>query len=107
MQRVVVHRDEAEKVVIRLGNGLGGPVLVGGAHLEFLQVAPVGVGTGGFAGSLICFEGVVGHRFLVRERVAFIDSRVNEAGDVNCPAVCEALEISSSRWPSVPQTLSP
>src|SRR3954454_11450536 len=87
VQRVMVHRDEAEEVVIRLRNGLRGPVLVDGAYVEFLQVAPVCVGTGGFAGSLIRFEGVVGHRFLRREEWSFVDSRVNEAGDVNCPAV--------------------
>jgi hypothetical protein len=67
VQRVVVHRDEAEQVVVRLGNGLRRPVLVDSAYLEFLEIAAIGVGTGGFAGSLIGFEGVVGHGFLGRE----------------------------------------
>jgi hypothetical protein len=83
---MVVHRYQAEEVVVCLGNGLRGPVLVDGAHLELLQITPICVGSGGFPGSLICFEGVVGHGVLVRGREKFVDSPVNEAGDVNWPA---------------------
>ena len=32
VERVVVHRDQAEQVVVGLGHGLGGPVLVDGAR---------------------------------------------------------------------------
>jgi hypothetical protein len=39
---VVVHGDEAEHVVVGLGDGLGRPVLVDGTHLELLEVAAVG-----------------------------------------------------------------
>src|SRR6476620_3651916 len=39
VQRVVVHRDHAEQVVVGLGDGLAGPVLVDVADLEVLEVA--------------------------------------------------------------------
>ena len=39
VQRMVVHRDHAEQVVIGLGDGLAGPVLVDVADLEVLEVA--------------------------------------------------------------------
>ena len=53
VQRVVVHRDQAEQVVVGLGDGLGRPVLVDGADLELLQVAPVGMGAAGLADGLV------------------------------------------------------
>src|SRR5205085_461655 len=40
VQRVVVHRDHAEQVVVVLGDGLARPVLVDVADLEVLEVAP-------------------------------------------------------------------
>jgi hypothetical protein len=40
VQRVVVHRQQAEEVVVILGDGLAGPVLVGGPDLELLVAAP-------------------------------------------------------------------
>ena len=49
VQRVVVHGEQAEQVVVRLGDRLGGPVLVHGADLEVLQVAAVGARAGGLA----------------------------------------------------------
>ena len=59
VQRVVVHRDQAEEVVVGLGHRLGGPVLVDGADLELLEVAAVGVGAGGLAGGLVGLDAVV------------------------------------------------
>ena len=56
VQRVVVHGEQAEDVVVRLCDGLGRPVLVDGADLEVLQVAPVGMGTGDLPGGLIGLE---------------------------------------------------
>ena len=53
VQRVVVHRDQAEQVVVRLGDGLGRPVLVDGADLELLEVAAVRVGAARLAGGLV------------------------------------------------------
>ena len=53
VQRVVVHRDQAEQVVVGLGHRLGGPVLVDVADLELLEVAAVGVRAGGLALGLI------------------------------------------------------
>ena len=49
VQGVVVHRDEAEEVVLGLGHGLGRPVLVDRADLELLEVAAVRVRAGGLA----------------------------------------------------------
>ena len=66
VQRVVVHRDQAEEVVVRLGHGLGGPVLVHGADLELLQIAPVGVGPGGLALGLIGLDSIVESRLIGR-----------------------------------------
>src|SRR5207244_12118538 len=40
VQRVVVHRDHAEQVVVGLGDRLARPVPVDVADLEVLQVAP-------------------------------------------------------------------
>jgi hypothetical protein len=54
---VVVHGDEAEEMVVRLGHRLRGPVLVDGADLELLEVAPVGMGSGRLAGGLIGLDG--------------------------------------------------
>ena len=42
VQRVVVHRDHAEQVVVVLGDRLAGPVLVDVADLEVLEVAAEG-----------------------------------------------------------------
>src|SRR6185369_14121183 len=42
VQRVVVHRDHAEQVVVVLGDGLAGPVLVHVADGEVLEVATEG-----------------------------------------------------------------
>ena len=53
VQRVVVHREQAEEVVVGLGHGLGGPVLVDVAHLELLEVASVGVRAARLARGLI------------------------------------------------------
>ncbi|HZP49778.1 MAG TPA: hypothetical protein VFB40_01350 [Actinocrinis sp.] len=39
VQRVVVHGDEAEEVIVVLGHGLARPVLVNGTDLELLEVA--------------------------------------------------------------------
>ena len=38
VQRVMVHREQAEQVVVVLGDRLAGPVLVHGADLELLVV---------------------------------------------------------------------
>ena len=59
VQRVVVHRDQAEEVVVGLGDRLGGPVLVDGADLELLEVAAVGVGAGGLARGLLGLDAAV------------------------------------------------
>jgi hypothetical protein len=40
MQRMVVHRDEAEQVVVGLGDGLARPVPVDRTDLELLVCAP-------------------------------------------------------------------
>ena len=53
VQRVVVHRDQAEEVVVGLGDRLRGPVLVDGADLELLEVAAVGVGARCLAPGLV------------------------------------------------------
>src|SRR5687767_3152730 len=53
VKRVVVHRDQAEHVIVGLGHGLRGPVLVGGTHLELLQVAPVLARAGRLAAGLV------------------------------------------------------
>src|SRR5207302_3096015 len=39
VQRVVVHGDETEKVIVVLGHGLARPELVDGTDLELLEVA--------------------------------------------------------------------
>src|SRR4051812_2697276 len=53
VQRVVVHRQQAEEVVVALGDGLGRPVLVDRALLELLEVAAVGGPAAGLAGPLV------------------------------------------------------
>jgi hypothetical protein len=53
VQRVVVHRQQAEEVIVGLGHGLRGPVLVDGADLELLQIAPVLACAGGLALGLV------------------------------------------------------
>jgi hypothetical protein len=60
VQRVVVHREQAEHVVVRLGDGLRGPVLVDRPDLELLEVAAVRVGAGRLAGALVGVELVGG-----------------------------------------------
>ena len=55
---MVVHRDQAEQVVVGLGHGLRRPVLVDGADLELLQVAAVRMGAAGLARGLIGLEGL-------------------------------------------------
>src|SRR3712207_6098159 len=57
VQRVVVHGDQAEEVVVVLGDRLGRPVLVDGADLELLEVPPVAVRAAGLALGLIRGEG--------------------------------------------------
>ncbi len=57
VQRVVVHRDQAEEVVVSLGHGLRRPVLVYGSDLELLQIAAVGVGAARLASGLVGLEG--------------------------------------------------
>ena len=42
VQRVMVHRDHAEQVVVGLGDGLAGPVPIDVADLELLEVATEG-----------------------------------------------------------------
>src|SRR5205085_11507388 len=84
VQRVVVHRQQAEEVVVPFGHGLRRPVLVNGPHLELLQVAAVGVGPGGFASSLIRLEGVVGHGFL-RRRDGSLTPQSTKDADTNQP----------------------
>src|SRR3954469_12144552 len=58
VQRVVVHGDQAEQVVVRLGDRLGRPVLVDVTELELLEVAPVGMPPARFALGLVGGEGV-------------------------------------------------
>jgi hypothetical protein len=53
VQRVVVHGEQAEQVVVRLGDGLGRPVLVDRADLELLEVAAVGMRAARLAGGLV------------------------------------------------------
>src|SRR5260370_1155528 len=53
VQGVVVHREQGEEVVVRLGHGLRRPVLVDGADLELLEVAAVAVGAGRLALGLV------------------------------------------------------
>src|SRR5579875_1469202 len=60
VQRVVGHRQQAEEVIVGLGDGLGRPVLVDGADFELLQVATVGMGAAGLARGLIGLDS--GHR---------------------------------------------
>ena len=40
VQGMVVHGQQAEEVIVRFGDRLARPVLVGGAHLELLEIAP-------------------------------------------------------------------
>src|SRR5690606_15058090 len=53
VQRMMVHGQQAEQVVICLSDRLGRPVLVDGTDLELLQVAPVGMGSGRLALGLV------------------------------------------------------
>ena len=71
-----------------LGDGLGRPVLVYGAHLELLQIAPVGVRTAGLAGRLVS---------LIRVRlVSVVSVHLRE---------CQAVALL--RRASAPRTLNP
>ena len=58
VQRMVVHRDQAEQVVVGLGHGLRGPVLVDGADLELLQVAAIRMGAARLARGLLGLDGL-------------------------------------------------
>jgi hypothetical protein len=53
VERVVVHRQQAEHVVVRLGDRLRRPGLVDRADLELLEVAAVLAGAGGLALRLV------------------------------------------------------
>ena len=66
VQRVVVHRDQAEEVVVGLGHGLRRPVLVDVADLELLEVAAIWMSPGRLAGGLVGFKlmGVGAHKGL-------------------------------------------
>src|SRR5271165_5088872 len=55
---MMVHRDQAEQVVVRLGDRLRRPVLVHGADLELLQVASIGMGAARLACSLLDLDGM-------------------------------------------------
>jgi hypothetical protein len=46
---MVVHGEQAEEVILGLGDRLRGPVLVDVADLELLEIAPVLVRPGGLA----------------------------------------------------------
>ena len=69
---MVVHRDQAEEVVVGLGHRLRRPVLVDGADLELLEVAAVAVRAGGLA------LGLVGGQLvrLVSSSVGFVSFEV-------------------------------
>ena len=62
VQRVVVHRDQAEQVIVGLGHGLRRPVLVDVADLELLEVAAVAVRARCLALALVGREGGVSTR---------------------------------------------
>jgi hypothetical protein len=59
VQRMVVHRQQAEEVIVALGDGLRRPVLVDGPDLELLEVAAVGVRAARLAGGLIGLDELV------------------------------------------------
>jgi len=40
MEWMVVHGDQAEQVVVALGDGLAGPMPIDSADLEFLEIPP-------------------------------------------------------------------
>ena len=52
VQRMVVHRDHAEQVVVVLGDRLAGPVLVDVAGLEVLEVTTEGALVHGHGGEI-------------------------------------------------------
>jgi hypothetical protein len=60
---MVVHREQAEEVVVALGDGLRRPVLVDGADLELLEVAAVRMGAARLARGLVGLDGdrMLGH----------------------------------------------
>src|SRR5262249_14603085 len=60
VQRVMVHRDQAEEMVVGLGDRLRRPVLVDGPHLELLEVAAIRMRAARLAGCLIGLEFVHG-----------------------------------------------
>ena len=53
---MVVHRDQAEEVIVGLGHGLGRPVLVDVTYFKLFEVASVRVGAGALALALVCCE---------------------------------------------------
>src|SRR6202020_3146825 len=58
VQRVVVHRDQAEEVIVGLGDGLRRPVLVDVADLELLEVAVIRVCAARLARGLLGLDGL-------------------------------------------------
>jgi hypothetical protein len=56
VQGMVVHGDQAEQVVVRLGHRLGRPVLVDGPHLELLEIAAVRMGARRLPGGLVSLD---------------------------------------------------
>src|SRR5437764_9105745 len=62
VERVVVHGYQAEEMIVGLRHRLGGPVLVHGADLELLEIAPVGVRAARLARGLVGLDGLgLGH----------------------------------------------
>src|SRR3954469_1602503 len=72
VQRVVVHRQQAEQVVVAFGDRLRRPVLVDVADFEVLEVAAVRVRAARLAGGLIGLDGVD----LLRHEGSFRDAQV-------------------------------
>ena len=110
VQRVVVHRDQAEQVVVGLGDRLRGPVLVDGADLELLEVAAVGVGAGGLARGLVGLDircRVVWSSWLMRDRIAGTRRSTHRlASQYSVSDPCATPVTSSSRSPSAPPSRS-
>ena len=80
---MVVHRDQAEEVVIGLGHRLRRPVLVDGADLELLEVAAVGVSARRLALGLVGGQLVVlvAHRLRVSPRVVRLQRAADHPAD--------------------------
>jgi hypothetical protein len=99
VQRVVVHRDQAEEVVVGLGDRLRRPVLVDGALLELLEVAPVGMGAGRFTLSLVRGEVVAHGPALCRSGLqqVLLAERPHEGVDVVPRRLGVDLELADDR----------